>query len=228
MATTRLQFSFLTSGPAMQVDTDASVQSLPELSSPVINGAGGRSFTFSPNPQGAVILDGLRAQSEFLTQYETRDARIMFVYRRIEEPLLWWLLWELPNGCVASHLREQDGADQAAVTASALEIIDEPPTPTLLLGSPLLPAVSDSPGYVESAFFLPRDASTQVSLRFIRPGFLADGQFVTNVTDNWVTVRAGAGEGTEAQIFMPGTDVQEAQTLLAATVSTFSSGAAIG
>src|SRR4051794_37286765 len=91
--TRRLEFSFLTSGPMIAFDVPQELSALSELHSPIISGRGARSWVYTPNPEGAELIDHLAAAGTSLGQLEDLDGRAVSLYRRLDPPLTWWLTW---------------------------------------------------------------------------------------------------------------------------------------
>lgn len=195
---TKTRFSFLISGPSFTCELPSDLETTPELSSPIVSGAGARDFVFTPEPHGTELADGLAQEGELLDVLWDRDGRPVNHYRRLEPPLTWWLVWRLSNGCLTTHLREVDGIDQAKVVVGSLSIIERP-TPFLLLDPPLRPAVGLRPDFVERATFAPTGSGTETII-FQRPGYVSDGKVVAFPSDEWIQLRAGTPYGMEIQV----------------------------
>jgi hypothetical protein len=111
--------------------------------------------------------------------------------------LTWWLVWQLTDGCLTTHLREIDGIDQAKIVVASLSIVEDGSIPFLLLDPPLRSAASARPDFVERAMFNSLGSETVV---FLRPGFLAPGKIMAFPSDDWIQLRAGTGYGMEVQV----------------------------
>lgn len=215
MAITEVRFSFLTSGPPFRLVLPPDFEALPELSSPLGSGTGGRSFVFYPTAW-APDLSGACRLLDHLTD---RDGRTVELYERLARPLTWLLRWALRNGDLTTHLREEDGLDRAQVVVASLSIVEDGSggTPYLLPEPPLHSEASATPGYQEFATF-PSATREGPSVTLKRPSFLSTGQVMTvpaRETEGLVLIRAGAAYGLEVQIT---SDTLEGGTELLSTV----------
>jgi hypothetical protein len=111
--TTKMRFTFLTSGPSFGVEVPAEVPSVPEVSSPILSGIGPRSFVFTPSLLAEELAQGIAQGGKFLEMLTDRDGRQVELYQRIDPPLTWWLRWPLSTGSFGTHLREEDGIERA-------------------------------------------------------------------------------------------------------------------
>lgn len=192
-------FSFLASGPSFDVELPTYIDRLPELSTPLHNGIGGRSFVFIP--QNRDVPPEASSKVEDLVG---GDGRPVEFYKRPGAPVLWWLRWPLTAGALYTHLREEDGVQMAQPTASAISVIEDDATgrPFITFTDPLTYAASANPGYLESVYYLSAQQGDGWGLRFQRPSFLAPTKAVTkDLTGGGVLLRLGLGDSVEAQIW---------------------------
>ena len=199
LETSEVSFSFLTAGPQFRLLVPLEFSSVPELSSPLYIDVGNRSFDWIP----AVRDSGLTEDVRFVESLTVKDDSQLQIYERIdpEGPRLWWLRWQLENGAVYSHLRDEDGLAQAEAIGNCLTIVEDggTGTPFLLPEPPLRPAVAAWPGYQEWAVFQSGlREEWAISLR--RPTFLKPGEIVqapASVVGEAAYLRAGAAYGIE-------------------------------
>src|SRR4029079_14519062 len=172
-ATNRIEFSFLGAGPRFSVEIPEEFDTLPEYSTPIQNGQGGRSFVFVPKQREEEI----DADNVFLGTLLDRDGRQVDYSRRKEDPPMWRLRWRLRQGCLFTHLREEDPDDMAETTARSVSIVEsgQNASPSLLVYPPLSYGVSTAPAYEESAVFTSSLLGEGFSAVFERPGRLRDG-----------------------------------------------------
>lgn len=217
MEAVETQFSFMASGPLFQLSLPDEFEELPELTSPVANGAGGRDFQFFPaihdhGLEGCVRLDDL----------VDRDGRSVEFYSREDTPPLWWLRWELKRGAVYTHLREEDGVEMGPVTTKAVSVMEaKNGLPFLFLDSPLLFDINNPRTSFEEAMYFSHDTGTFVVLT--RPSFLEAGRVLQAPTEATVqtVVRAGLGENVEALVTSPRANEQSALDTVDLLVSSF-------
>jgi hypothetical protein len=192
-------FSFLVSGPMFHVRLPADFDPVPELNSPLYNGVGGRDFTFHPK-QRDIAAEGY----VFLGTTNDRDGRLVELFERIEPPPIWWLRWPLSAGSLYTHLREEDGADMLAVTASSISVIESADgLPFVLPYSPLAVDMVRVNGFVEEVSYFSQKRGSRWRVTFQRPGFLLPGQVEVAPTANTggsVLITIGIGAGSEAII----------------------------
>lgn len=212
------EFSFLTSGPDVGVTLPDPFSATPALSSPLISGVGARSFDFNPPPVADELIAGYTESMKYLTTLDDHDGRAVEVYERAQTPIHWYLLWRLASGVIATHLREEDGKDRAAVVAPNISISEDGPTPLVLPFSPVRSGVSAVPGYAEFAQF--GDSSWGVSI--VRPAFLKQGSMVVYPGADWVSVRIGASGGMEVRVSTNVGNSQEAQDLASSVATSLS------
>jgi hypothetical protein len=211
--TVQVQFSFLVGGPQLVVPMPPEFDGTPELSSPLINGVGPRSFDFVPltrrdgAPQGYTIIQ---------TFSDPAGRRVELYTWPYDAPPQWFLRWLVTNGSVWTHLREEDTPALAAAIVLALNVVesDETGTPFLLPNPPMRSAVSSRPGYQEFAtFFSQTRPDWRVTLQ--RPGYLPEGEVrvLPEGVRDWILVRRGLSDGIEALV--RGDDLQEAVDIAA-------------
>jgi hypothetical protein len=177
VTTQEVAFSFLTSGPGFRFDLPSDFDSLPELSSPLRNGHGSRSFDFAPAQRDFGIDEAI----ELLRTLSDRDGRTVSLFWRLDPPPLWWLHWSLSNGSLYSHLREEDGEQMSDTTVASLGIFESPTggPPFLLPDPPLEFATSSAPGFQDVAFFSSAQRGQDWGIAFLRPGYVATGRILT-------------------------------------------------
>jgi hypothetical protein len=195
-----MDFSFLVSGPRFELALPDDFSAVPELSSPLSSGFGGRAFNFRPSELDTGIgSDGVVVESH-------RDAydRQVDVFELVDPPLTWFLQWPLTLGALYTHLRELDGLSQATVVVNALEIVEEgnPTLPILLPSPPVRSVVSSQPGYHQAAtYHSPTRLGWTVTLK--RPGFARKGEILLapgRTGGDDVLLRTGADFGIEVQV----------------------------
>jgi len=221
MTTATLEFSFLTSGPIFRLEVPADLPDVPFLSSAIVSGIGGREFGFTPSPHDLELAEGMARDGELQRTLADRDGRLVELYRRIEPPVTWWLRWQLQGGSLTTHLREEDGAGQADVVVRSLSVVEDGPTPFLLLFSPLRSMVSGFPGYQEVAW-TQNDAVPRV-VTLMRPGYLGPGAVVSNTSGGVAQLRAGTDFGLEVQV-QTGRGLVDAQSILSTVLGTLVEG----
>lgn len=193
-----MSFSFLTSGPTLRLAAPNNFMTPPQLSTPILSGVGPRSFDFTPAPFDRDLAEGMARDAELVEILTDRDGKTVELYAR-QDPTAWWLRWPLSTGCLATHLREEDGEGRARTITGSLSIDDAGPTPFLLLSDPLARAVSADPRFQETAdSYDLLDGSTTIT--FMRPGFVAEGDIVSFSEGDLVGLRAGTKFGTEVQV----------------------------
>ncbi|MEX0753613.1 MAG: hypothetical protein WD556_00650 [Actinomycetota bacterium] len=194
-------FSFLTTGPGFSFDVPEDFDLLPELSSPLLNGRGGRSFDFASTardpgqPDNTMQIDTMR----------DRYGRPVELYWRLETPPLWWLRWHLTSGYLYSHLREEDGEEMAAITIESLDVVETRwGAPFLLPSEPLEIGVSTAPTFQEQATFLSTTRGPSWSVTLQRPGFTREGSVLVAPPEymgDRVLLRAGLGDDVEVWVW---------------------------
>jgi hypothetical protein len=200
MATDRqmMTFSFLTSGPTFTVEIPTGLQSVPELESPLVSGIGPRAFVFTPDPEGQLLSEGMSREGELLRTLTGPGGRVVQLYRRLDPPLTWWLHWRLSGGVLTTHLREYDGVDRVDGLVENLSVVEDGPTPFLLLSGSLRRGVNGVPGYQERASVWTAD--TDLTVTFLRPGFVSPGRVTASRSGGRIHLRAGAIGGMEMQV----------------------------
>jgi hypothetical protein len=201
--TLEANFSFLLTGPAFHLQIPEDFDEVPQLSSPLSNGIGERSFDYLPSSRDDGITEAVRSRGAI----QGRDGRTVELYERIDRPdaeRLWWLRWNLRNGAIYTHLREEDGVNMAEVEAKSLTIVERGPggTPSLLPDAPLRPAVSLRPGFQELALFQSKRAP-EWTLEFRRPGFIPTGKVMRapeTLVGDALYLRAGTSYGMEVAV----------------------------
>jgi hypothetical protein len=216
-ASVTASFSFLLAGPTLTVQVPQSLEPNLELSSPVSSGFGARFFVFTAGLEGVSLVQALTSAGEYLSSLPDAAGGNATLLKRIEAPDIWWLVWELADGALTTHLRSEDGAPERATdVANGVEIVRTVAgTPALLMHQPLVSAVTSGPANQERARFASEDGR---SLTFVRPGFVAEGESYTSNTDFGAKVRAGVGMGIEIQVSAP--LVSDAQSILDQAIST--------
>lgn len=215
------RFSFLSAGPEFTIDLPETFDSVPELSSPISNGQGGRSFVFAPKR----LDEGLDGDRNLLVEHVAdRDGRTVEVFRRRTEPPLWRLRWQLAEGALYTHLREEDGIKMAAVTASAVSVAERSGRPpAIIVFPPLEFGASRWPNYQEEVLFTQATADGP-SIALERPGALdSSSAFVADRTTSGglAVIRLGLGEGIDASVSM-GEDMEATErvaTMLRASLA---------
>lgn len=224
MATTVMSasFSFLASGPQFSVDIPSYFDPLPELASPLDNGRGARSFVFRPAFADGGITDSLPAWT-----VTDRDGRLVEVHERIETPPLWWLRWQLSNGALYTHLREEDGSEIAAATAESVSVVEtDGAAPFILAYPPLSFAASARPDYAERALFLSPSKGEEFNITLQRPSAFAERQVATVALSNTgglVVLRVGLRFGLEGLVWA-GDDRAAADEIVTGLLNTLREG----
>jgi hypothetical protein len=216
---TDVSFSFLTSGPKFRVSLPSYFDELPEMTSPVSNGIGGRSFNFHPTNRVREMTG-----TTFLGTLEGRGGHSVEFHERIESPTMWVLAWRLARGSLYTHLREEDGPSMADVTVANLSIVEDSLSglPVLLPYPPLVFAASSRAGYHEEASYFSDERGDGWGISFVRPGFTPPGKIMYAPLDEMggqAVVRVGLGSGVEALV-VAGSDLaagQEAAEMLSTT-----------
>lgn len=198
-------FSFLASGPTFRLRLPADFDPVPELSSPLDNGRGGRSFIFIPSNRDEGVTDSVP-----LGTLVDRDGRSVDLYERVAPPPLWRLRWQLRSGAVYTHLREEDGVEMAEVTVASVSIVEETTgrTPFVLAYPPLVFAGSSRPGYQEEAIYFSSARGDGWSVTLQRPSFMKPGTVAIAPKQNTgglVAIKAGLDFGIELSVWA-GTD----------------------
>ncbi len=198
---TQAVFSFLTTGPQLSVELPNDFHPAPELTSPVLSGIGARSFDFLPSWLDSAVEEG--EGFHLVDEITDADGRHVLVYE-MDDPLQWFLRWDLSQGALVTHLREEDGRERIDILLKRLKIVEQGrlDLPFLFLEEPLAPFIDSRPGYQESATFLSRERSGwEVALRrpsFVRPGRIA--KLPGQPAGSQAVMRAGASNGIEVQV----------------------------
>ncbi len=203
--TNRVEFSFLGAGPRFSVEIPEEFDTVPEYSTPIQNGQGGRSFVFVPNQR----VEEMDEDNVLLGTLLDRDGRRVEFFQRKADPPMWRLRWRLQQGCLFTHLREEDPDDMAETTVRSVSIVEsgESVTPSLLVYPPLSYGVSTAPAYEESAVFTSSLLGEGFSAVFERPGRLRDGDAVRaegSVFSGLAVTRVALIDGVEAQLSFGG------------------------
>ncbi len=209
--TAEARFSFMTAGPRLEVTLPPDVEPLPELSSPLANPNGSRSFDFLP----AWEHDQIGPDYSLIDTLRDRHGRTVELYRWPLEPPQWFLRWPLEKGAVWTHLREEDGEGMASTTVDAVSVVEDPATglPFLLPQAPLRNASSGRPGYQEMCIFLSRDRATW-AITIERPSHVREGQVVAaSGSDGQSLLRAGAPNAIEVQVSAQTEEAEARQVL---------------
>lgn len=204
MATVTFGFSFLTSGPPIEFSLPGDFDTLPELSSPLFNGTGGRSFDFVP----AVRDEGFLEEGSLLPPLRDGENHVVELFERRVPPKQWYLRWRLGGGSVYTHLREEDGVAFAEVTVGSALVLEGgfTGTPSILPEPPLAIAVSARAGYQEEATFFSRVRGQAWAVTLRRPGFVTKGTIVelpSSESNGATYVRAGAEFGLDITVLGP-------------------------
>jgi hypothetical protein len=204
MSTVSCLFSFLTTGPQLSFLLPDDFQSVPQLSSPLSNGVGARSFDFTPAwlDRDPITDDG---RLRFVTTVRSGDGHVVEVHEMLD-PWQWFLRWRLRKGSLYTHLRDQDGdgPERTGIIVGNLGVMEESESgcPFLLPEWPLASAVSAQPGYQEEAlFFAPTRNDLAVTLR--RPGYLPRGKsmILPDAGEEIQVLRVGVDFGIEMLIY---------------------------
>lgn len=207
------EFSFLTSGPTFQASVPDILDRRAQLSSPILSGAGPRTFTYSPGVYGDELISGMRRDGVPIDTIQDRSGHQVEILRRPNDPPIWWMLWAFPHGALSTHLRGIDGGpDRAVAIAGATEVIEQSGHAYMFLYEPLMTAVSSRPGYQDEAALWSSD--TSMGLTFVRPGFLSPGRMVSDETAGATRIRLGASGGLEIQVSSQ-TTLEEARSIAA-------------
>jgi len=194
------EFGFLAAGPIHNLVIPDEFDRIPELSSPVRNGIGGRSFVFKPANRDR----GLDPQdNERLGSIRDRDGRDVELYRRLADPPLWRLQWRLANGSLYTHLREEDGVAMAQVTTGLVSVMDEGQTPLIAVYPPFEYGASTLPGFQEEGRFTSDSLGPMNNITLERPGQLAPGEAYVRTrtpSDGIAVIRFGLEGGVDATV----------------------------
>jgi hypothetical protein len=214
--------SFLGAGPRFGFDLPDYFDQVPTLSTPLLNGLGGRSFDFVPAARDHGVPS---EEGRLLRIMRGKDGHTVEVYDRPEAPPLWWLRWRLSGGYLYSHLREEDGVDKAELTAASLSIAEEEDiaTPLLLPEPPLKYGASSVPGYEESVTFVAPSRGDDWSVTLQWPRSLAPGIRLTSdhsYPGDQVVIRVGMDDGIELAV-LSGSDRDEGMAVEALVRGSF-------
>jgi hypothetical protein len=201
------EVSFLTSGPFFSFERHQEFDSLPELSSPIDNGKGGRSFDFVP----AFRDTGITEPHEVIERTKDAEGHVVDVVERTGEPQQWYLRWYLSNGCLYTHVRgEDDGIGMIKATLDAISVVETPGrVPFVLVDPPFTRGASADPGYQEVVRYFSGQIGDAWTLECRRPSFLRDGIMMGLPEGTQTVLRAGTPFGVEVVAL---TDVTETQT----------------
>lgn len=219
MNQSRSALSFLAAGPEFRVDIGGPFGATPSMNVPLYNGVGDRDFTFIARHLDVSPDEGHR----HLGTLEGGDGRHVGLYKRTQDPPLWWLRWELEAGSLWTHLREEDGEAFGATTARAIEIIErDDGLPFVLFGEPMRFAAKAYPGSQEEIMFHSGDGYA-IGLSLTRPGFAKRGSVAAVRSDDGDVhqVRVGAALGIDVSCW--GKDENTALEVAKATASSLSS-----
>lgn len=225
MIHSQVRFSFLTAGPGYEADIPSEYNNPPELVAPLdVTGTGeGRNYDFIPSVRDVGMLE---EASTYLTTLETVSGFPLELWqqkRGPEEERLWELRWVLDNGAIYSHLREEDGIDQASLLASSLEIEISPiGLPMLLPVPPVRRMASFRPGYQEVATF--PSSEDDGAIQFWRPSHLGANRELVDPTiadGDGVKLRIGTSQEVEIRVLSrkPEGEVADAARAIAASLS---------
>jgi hypothetical protein len=207
-------FSFLTAGPTFRFDLPADFALIPTISTPIINGVGGRLVDFVPSERDSVWRGDWLGENSYLGELTGDDGRKADLYRRIESPPLWWLRWTLEAGGLYTHLREEDGEGMGQLELDSLSILEtDDAAPFLILKPPLARAVSTRPGYAERATFFDSAIAPTTSVTMQRPSFVNEGVTLAMPDQQrWepATLRVGTSLDLEIQVRAANLDAAEA------------------
>lgn len=203
VTTTSMAFSFLGAGPLISVEMPDEFDEIPEFSTPVLNGFGGRKLVFIPKQRVEPIGD----DNVFLDRLSDRDGRPVDYFQRKELPPLWRLRWELSAGCMFTHLREEDPAEMAELTVKSISIIESGllSLPFVAIYPPLTYGVSRIPDYEERAVFTSQVMGEGATIYFKRPADLAATDLLVP-EESYAgigVVRVGLGSDIEAEVALP-------------------------
>jgi hypothetical protein len=203
-------FTFMTAGPRFHFALAGGFDPVGDYSSPLLTGMGFRSFDYLPPSQEP----GITEEHTVVRTLMDRDGRAVELSARIGSPPQWYLRWQLSNGALYTHLREEDGPDSADFTVNSLGIVEgDDGVPFLLPEPPLKRGVSARPGLQEIAAFR---SPTGWSIQLKRPGFINAGQVVQAPGSENVVLRGGTSDGLEVVVFS-GTDLKSGQDLMSQT-----------
>lgn len=195
-ATSTYVYSFLVSGPDFELDLPPDFETAPELASPLSN----RSFNFLPSGHDKGIGD-----DGFLVETVAGvGGRPVEIYELHEPPLTWYLRWQLENGALYTHHREEDGYDRTQVTAEHVEVVEHgsPVIPFLFPTPPVTSSVGPVPGYQEWVTFHSAERFDW-SVTLARPSFMRAGDIRYNPQESAegrVYLRAGTGLDIEVGV----------------------------
>lgn len=222
MSSMKVAFSFLTAGPRFEVELPSDFEVLPDLSSPLTinNGYAARSFDFVPAAWDTGITDNVR----LIRTTTDGDGRTVEVFQRDEEPAQWYLRWQLANGALYTHLREEDGVEKAQIVVASLGIVEDgtQAPPFLLPEAPLGHGASARPGYQETVSYRSKTREGWAVI-LQRPSFLSKGQLL-QVPERRAVFRAGADSGVEVTV-LADREEAEGRSLIASAIASFSQAA---
>jgi hypothetical protein len=217
MATVR--FSFLTAGPAFEVQVPDDFDATPETSAPlsIKDGKGWRSYVFVPNERDEGV-----SEPRLVRELTDRDGRTVEMYEDSRPPTIWLLRWLLPGGVIYTHLRQEEGPDWADTIVENLGIVENASLPVLLPEPPLARAVSTRPGFQEDALFGSQTGPESLTLR--RPGYLDQGKVVREPDTPRVVLRGGAC--CEIECLVVANELERAQEVLSNATNSLTEAAA--
>lgn len=193
--------SFLTSGPQFTISVPDDLMASPFAQSPLQLPGGGRECVFTPIAAGRPTF-GSHGHDE---PYEVAgSSKSVWVTRRFDPPVHWFVEWRLHGGTIQTHVRDEDGYEMVELLASNVQVDDEGPSaiPTMLATPPLGNAASRRPGYQEAIYFDDAHDEPQMRLELRRPG--AAGRKLRSV-DGAIVVGSRAavdiiGHGVDGQV----------------------------
>ncbi len=200
-------FSFLGAGPQFSVDIPEEFDAVPEMTTPILNGFGGRNLVFIPGQR----VEPMEDDNVLIDRLADRDGRPVEYYQRIPTPPLWRLKWDLLAGCLYTHLREEDPTEMVQTTLASLSIMESGPEnlPYAAVYPPLAFGASQLPDYQERVLFTSEQVGEGATLYFQRPTELSDGDvLVPNGYAGLGVIRVGLGSDVEAEITLPATTAQ--------------------
>jgi hypothetical protein len=209
-----VRFSFLTAGPAYTLQIGDGFDDLPELSSPLWNGRGPRSFDYAPAQRDPGIL---ASENRLVEVFQRPSGGTAELHERFEPPQLWWLRWPLETGALYTHLREEDGLEMAAKTVAQLDIAGTGPgsPPFLIPNPPLRFAASSAPEFQEVALYFWSRRGPQWGVQLQRPGFTPAGTvLVAPIDDPTAPVSMRAGTTLDVDVRVWGEDSTTVEELL--------------
>jgi hypothetical protein len=162
-----------------EVPIPGSLIAEPSLSSPLeLQKGAGREVTYHPRVLGALDLD--EPVYERIESKPGAGGREVGIIEHREDsaddPVQWFLMWELARGTLVTHVRGEDGPEAVDKTIALLDIDESIETNPIVLPSfPLRRAASAHPGYQESITFHAVDPDDVAHLTLTRPGSLREG-----------------------------------------------------